>query len=60
MGILKVWDPLINHITTNLKGLILNIKIDKAIEYIMLNTLKGDFHPFAKKSKYFVKWTTNC
>jgi hypothetical protein len=32
MGILKVWDPLVNHMTTTLRGLILNIKIDRAIE----------------------------
>ncbi len=45
---------------TTLRGLILNIKIDKALEWIILNTLRGDFHPFTQKSKYFVMWTTNC
>jgi hypothetical protein len=32
LNILKVWDSFINHITTNLKGLISNIKIDRALE----------------------------
>jgi len=32
MGILKVWDALINHMTTTLGGLISNIKIDSALE----------------------------
>ncbi len=60
MGILKFWDPFVNHMTTNLRGLILNIKIDRALKQIMLNTLRGDFHPFLQKSKYFAMWTTNC
>jgi len=46
--------------TTTLRGLILNIKIDRALKRIMLNTLRGDFRPFTQKSKYFVMWTTNC
>jgi hypothetical protein len=32
MGILKVWDPFVNHMTTTLNGLILNIRIDRALE----------------------------
>jgi hypothetical protein len=32
LGILKVLDPLVNHMTTTLKGIILNIKIDRALE----------------------------
>jgi hypothetical protein len=60
LGILKVWDPLANHMTTTLRGLILNIKIDMALKWIMLNTLRDDFCPFTQKSKYFVTWTTSC
>ncbi len=60
IGILKIQDPLVNHMATTLKGLILNIKIDMALKQIMLNTLRGDFCPFTQKSKYFVTWTTNC
>jgi hypothetical protein len=32
LGILKVWDPLVNHMTTIGRGLILNIKIDRALK----------------------------
>jgi hypothetical protein len=32
MGILKVWDPFVNHMTIILRGIILNIKIDRALE----------------------------
>jgi hypothetical protein len=46
-------------VITTLKGLILNIKIDRALEYIIINTLRGDCPPFIQKSKYFVIWTKN-
>jgi hypothetical protein len=36
--------------TSTLRGLILNIKIDMALKYIMLDTLKGYFCPFTQKS----------
>jgi hypothetical protein len=32
LGILKVWDPIVNHMTTTLKGIILNIKINRALK----------------------------
>jgi hypothetical protein len=32
LGILKVYDPFVNHMTTISKGLVLNIKIDRALE----------------------------
>jgi hypothetical protein len=32
ISILIVGDPLVNHMTTTLKGLILNIKIDRALK----------------------------
>jgi hypothetical protein len=60
LGILKVWDPLVNHMTTTVRGVILNIKIDRELKYIMLNTLRDDYCPFTQKSKYFVERTTNC
>ncbi len=60
LGILKILDPLVNDMTTTSRGVILNIKIDRALKQIMLNTLRSDFHPFTQKSKYFVIWTTNC
>jgi hypothetical protein len=34
---------------TTLRGLILNIKIDRTLKYIILNTLRDDFHPFKQK-----------
>jgi hypothetical protein len=59
MGILKFWDPFINYVITTLKELILNIKIDRALEYIIIYTLGDDCPTFTQKSKYFVIWTKN-
>jgi hypothetical protein len=46
-------------VITTLKELILNIKIDWALEYIIINTLGGDCLPFTQKSNYFVIWIEN-
>jgi hypothetical protein len=35
----------------------LNRKIDKALDYIIIDTLGGDCLPFTQKSIYFVMWT---
>jgi hypothetical protein len=34
MGILKIWDPFINHMTMILRGLISNLNIYRALNYI--------------------------
>jgi hypothetical protein len=53
-------DPFINHMTKILKD-ILNIisstKIDRALKYIILNSLRDDYPSLTQKSRYFAKWT---
>jgi hypothetical protein len=46
LGILKVGNPFINHMTTTLRGIIANTKIERALNKIMIYTLGGDFSPF--------------
>jgi hypothetical protein len=46
-------------VITTLKGLILNGKIDRALNYIILDTLGSDCLPLTQKSMYFVMWTKN-
>jgi hypothetical protein len=46
-------------VITTLKGLILDRKIDRALDYIIINTLGGDCLPFTQKSMYLFKLTKN-
>jgi hypothetical protein len=48
LGVLKAWDPFINHMTINYKQLISNIKLDRALEYI--KCIRND-HPHSHKNK---------
>jgi hypothetical protein len=50
MGDLKIWDPFINHMTIILRGLISNIKIYRALKYIILNIL-GMIAPHSHKNQ---------
>jgi len=52
MGDLKIWDPFINHTTIILRGFISNIKIYRALKYIILNIL-GMIAPIHTKIKVF-------
>jgi hypothetical protein len=56
MGILKIWNLFINHMTTTLKGLISNIKIQVALVYLLMNTFKIGFIPFHNKIRHFPMW----
>jgi hypothetical protein len=38
-------------------NMISNTKIDRALKYIILNSLGGDYPSFTQKSRYFAKWT---
>jgi hypothetical protein len=40
LGILKAWDPFINHMTISFKQLVSNIKLDRTLEYIILKALE--------------------
>jgi hypothetical protein len=46
-------------VIATLKGLILDRKIDRALNYIIINTLGGDCLPFTQKSMYLFKLTKN-
>jgi hypothetical protein len=50
LGILKAWDPFINYMTVVFKQLISNIKLDKTLEYIILNALEM-IPPHSHKNK---------
>lgn len=41
--ILKAWDPFINHMVT-----ILKYQINIIVEYIMINTLRGEWAPLTQ------------
>jgi small nuclear ribonucleoprotein (snRNP)-like protein len=40
LGSLKAWDQFINHMTIIFKQLVSNIKLDRALEYIILKSLE--------------------
>jgi hypothetical protein len=42
MDTLKAWNPFINHMTRILRGLLLNLKIYRALKYILLNSIGID------------------
>jgi hypothetical protein len=53
-------DSFINHRTKTFRdilNIISNTKIDEALRYIILNSLRGDSSSFTQKSRYFAKLT---
>lgn len=56
-NILRFLYPFINHIAITLRELISNIKIDRTLKYIMLNTFASDCPPLTQESIYFDMWT---
>jgi hypothetical protein len=55
MGDLKIWDSFVNHMTIILRRLISNIKIYKALKYIILNIL-GKISPHSHKNQSILLW----
>ncbi len=53
MGILKIWDPIINCMTIALR-IISNIKNIVALAYFLVNTFKIGFILFFNKMRYFL------